>query len=322
MKVSIIIPVYNVEKYLEKCIKSVLNQTYQNLEIILVDDGSKDKSAIICDEYMVKDNRITVIHKQNGGLSSARNAGIEVATGEAVFFLDSDDYISKECIEKLVKLMKKNSADISIIQMKYISEEINDDCAKQNNEKIMLMNSERAIEESLYQKLYTCCAPAKLYKIEVIGDIRFPVGRISEDLATSHLFFKNAEKIVYSNYYGYYYRQHEESIMHVFNPKRLDALEWAENIELFCKENYPSIIKAAYCRTFNVAIHLILDLPDKGEVHDIYFNKIWNEVKRTRIRTVFNKKARNREKVAALLSLGGEKMLKIIWNSKIAVRKD
>ena len=85
---------------------------------------------------------------------------------------------------------------------------------------------------------------------------------------------------------------------------------------------YPSIIKAAYCRTFNVAIHLILDLPDKGEVHDIYFNKIWNEVKRTRIRTVFNKKARNREKVAALLSLGGEKMLKIIWNSKIAVRKD
>ena len=121
MKVSIIIPVYNVEKYLEKCIKSVLNQTYQNLEIILVDDGSKDKSAIICDEYMVKDNRITVIHKQNGGLSSARNAGIEVATGEAVFFLDSDDYISKECIEKLVKLMKKNSADISINQIKYIS---------------------------------------------------------------------------------------------------------------------------------------------------------------------------------------------------------
>lgn len=321
MKVSVIIPVYNVEKYLPRCIKSVLDQTYQDLEVILVDDGTKDNSGIMCDEYATKDNRISVIHKENGGLSSARNSGIEIATGDAVFFLDSDDYLSTECIEKMVCLMEENDADISIIQMKYIPENQNDECAEKEIENVVVMNSEKAIEESLYQRLYTCCAPAKLYKKSAVGGIRFPVGRISEDLATCHLFLNNSERIVYSNYYGYYYRQHESSIMHVFNPKRLDALEWAVAIESFCKEKYPRILGAAYCRTFNVAVHLILDLPNKGKVHDQYFGIIWEEVKRTRIKALFDKKVRNREKAAALLSFGGEKVLKAVWNSRIAVKK-
>lgn len=322
MKVSMIIPVYNVEKYLPRCIKSVLDQTYQDLEIILVDDGTKDNSGLMCDDYASKDNRIRVIHKENGGLSSARNSGIEIATGDAVFFLDSDDYLSTECIEKMVCLMEENDADISIIQMKYIPENVNNECADNEVNNFVVMNSEKAIEESLYQRLYTCCAPAKLYKRSAIGNVRFPMGRISEDLATCHLFLDNANRIVYSSYYGYYYRQHEASIMHVFNPKRLDALEWTEAIENFCAKKYPRIIGAAYCRTFNVAIHLILDLPNNGEVHDQYFKGIWKEVKRTRIKTLFDKKARNREKVAAVLSYGGENILKAIWNSKVAVRKD
>lgn len=321
MKVSVIIPVYNVEKYLPRCIKSVLDQTYQDLEIILVDDGTKDNSGIMCDEYATKDNRIRVIHKENGGLSSARNSGIEIATGDAVFFLDSDDYLSTECIEKMVYLMEENDADISIIQMKYIPENQNDECAEKEIENVVVMNSEKAIEESLYQRLYTCCAPAKLYKKSAVGGIRFPVGRISEDLATCHLFLNNAERIVYSNYYGYYYRQHESSIMHVFNPKRLDALEWVQRIERFCRTNYPSIIKASYCRTFNVAIHLLLDLPSDDLIHDIYYNQIWSEIKRTRIKILLDNKVRKREKIAAILSFCGEKILKSVWNSKIAVKR-
>lgn len=321
MKVSVIIPVYNVEKYLPRCIKSVLDQTYQDLEIILVDDGTKDNSGIMCDEYATKDNRIRVIHKENGGLSSARNSGIEIATGDAVFFLDSDDYLSTECIEKMVYLMEENDADISIIQMKYIPENQNDECAEKEIENVVVMNSEKAIEESLYQRLYTCCAPAKLYKRDVVGNIRFPLGRISEDLATCHLFLNNANKIVYSNYYGYYYRQHESSIMHVFNPKRMDALEWAQAIEEFCKKNYPDILGASYCRTFNVAVHLLLDLPSGGEVHDMYYPILWEDVKRTRIKTLLDKNVRNREKAAALLSFLGEKVLKMVWNSRLAVKR-
>lgn len=321
MRVSIIIPVYNTEKYLPRCIQSALNQTYKDTEIILIDDGSKDKSGIICDNYASYDERIKVVHKKNGGLSSARNTGIEIASGDALFFLDSDDYMANDCISKMVELLQDYSADISIVQMKYISENINDVILNQGMDSIKIMTAKEAIEESLYQRLYTCCAPAKLYRRQVIGDVRFPLARVSEDLATCHLFLSNTEKVVYSSYYGYYYRQHESSIMHVFNSNRLDALEWAKNIEDFCDKKYPEIKKAAFCRTFNVAVHLLLDLPNNSIDRDEYYDVIWNEVKRTRLKTLINIKTRNREKIAAILSFGGEKILKKVWNSKLAVKK-
>lgn len=321
MKVSIIIPIYNVEKYLPRCIKSVFEQTYSNLEIILVDDGTKDNAGKMCDEYAQVDNRVKVIHKENEGLSAARNAGIDIATGDALFFLDSDDYLSEDCIEKCVKMLVEKEAEISIVQMLYISENTNEAIKIFENEEICEFNSEQAIEISLYQKLYTCCVPAKLYKRSVVANIRFPIGRISEDLAVCHLLINNATKIVYSNHYGYYYRQRKNSIMHVFNLKRLDALQWALEIEKFCKIYYPNIMEAAICRTFNVSIHLLLDLPDKGEIHDMYYQKIWKEIKRTRVITIKSKKVRNREKIAALLSFGGEKSLKTAWNSGFAIKR-
>ena len=321
MKVTIIIPVYNIEKYLPRCIKSVEDQTYKNIEIILIDDGSTDNSGELCDEYVKKDSRIRVLHRENKGVSSARNTGMEMATGDAILFLDSDDYMAVDCISKMVSLMKKYNADISILQMKYIPEYMNEEL-QCNKEIVKVMDSKEAIEESLYQKKYTCCAPSKLYSKKVIQNVQFPVGRIAEDLATCHLFFDNANKIVYSNYYGYYYRQHRTSAMHVFNQRRLDALEVANGVEVFCKEKYPSIIRAAYCRTFNVATHLLLDLPKDGEIRDMYYEKIWSEIKRTRKKVFFDLKARNREKAAVILSFGGEKLMKRIWNSKLAIRKD
>ena len=321
MKVSIIIPVYNVEKYIMKCINSVFEQTYKNIEIILVDDGSIDKSGEICDEIVKDNNDVIVIHKENGGLSSARNSGIEMATGDAIFFLDSDDYISSSCIENCVSMLINNNADISIVQMCYISEFMNEEIINTEKEKIEVLSCQEAIEASLYQIKYSCCAPAKLYKKEVIGDLRFPLNKLSEDLATCHLLFNNANKIVYSNIYGYYYRQHENSIMHSFNVNRLDAIEWANSIEVFCREKYPQILKAARCRTFNVSIHLFLDLPEKGELHDKYFHLIWNELKRTRKDVFFNVKVRKREKIAAVLSLGGEKIVRFSWKRKFAIKQ-
>lgn len=322
MRVSIIIPVYNVEKYLKRCIESARKQTYKDIEIILVDDGSEDNSGILCDTYAHEDNRILVVHKKNGGLSSARNAGNRIATGDFIFYLDSDDYLAQNCIEKLVSLSIDNNADISIIQMLYISEDTNDEIRMNVNEETKSFTAEKAIEESLYQRYFSCCAPAKLYKKDIIEGIDFPEGRLSEDLATCHLFFHKAKKIASTNVIGYYYRQHDNSIMHVFNPRRMDALKWSKQIEKFCENEYPEIIRAARCRTFNVAVHLILDLEDKGEMHDKYLDKLWNEVKRTRINTIFDKKVRFREKAAAVLSFGGERLLRKIWNSKLAVKKE
>ena len=324
MKVSVIIPVYNVEKYLDRCVESVLDQTYKDLEIILVDDGTKDNSGIICDKYANKDSRIIVIHKENGGLSSARNVGIEIATGSAFFFLDSDDYLAIGCIEKMVSIMEENNADISIVQMKYIPEYVNDECSDDEKEKTYEMNSEVAIEQSLYQKLYSCCAPAKLFKRKTVGHIRFPQGRLSEDLATCHLFFDNADKVVYSSYCGYYYRQHGSSIMHVFNARRMDALEWAKSIESFCSEKYPHIIKAAKCRIFNVAVHLLFDMSDNnigGELANLE-KILTREIRRTRWCVLFDIKARNRERVAAFCSFFGVSFLRKVWNTRFSIKRD
>lgn len=329
MKVSIIIPVYNVEKYLNRCVDSVIEQTYEDLEIILVDDGSKDNSGQMCDEIALKDSRIIVHHQENGGLSAARNAGLEISSGEYIFFLDSDDYLTPDCIEKAVSLCKENDAQIAIMQMLYTAEDTNEVIIPDQRTEIRVMNSEEAIEASLYQRLYSCCAPSKLYKKEVLEGVEipgvkgspFPLKKVSEDLATCHLFMHNANCIVYSNEIGYYYRQHGSSIMHIFNSKRIDAIRWTRNIERFCKENYPDILSAARCRTFNVAVHLLLDLPDSGEVHDKYYPLIWKEIRRTRIPTILCKKVRMREKAAAVLSFGGEKLLKRIWNSKVAVKQ-
>ncbi len=322
MKVSIIVPVYNIEKYLGRCIESIVSQSYKDLEIILVDDGSTDNSGVMCEEYKNIDSRISVIHKKNGGLSSARNEGIEKSTGSYVFFLDSDDYLAVDCIQKSISLCKENDADIAIVQMMYIAEDTNEEIKINIDEDITLLSAEDAIEASLYQVLYSCCAPAKLYKRNVIGNIRFPLGRVSEDLATCHLYMNNAKKVIYSNFYGYYYRQHNNSIMHLFNPKRMDALEWALQIENFCLEEYPRIVNAAKCRTFNVAIHLILDLPDNGEIQEKYGSVLWDQIERTRLDVICNNRVRLRERAAAILSYGGERTLKKVWNSKLAVKRE
>ncbi len=321
MKVSIIVPVYNVEKFLPRCIQSIKEQTYKNLEVIFVDDGSTDNSGKLCDEYVKTDYKAKVIHKKNGGLSSARNIGIKSATGNAVFFLDSDDYLTVDCIERCVKLLESKKADVAIIQIMYISEQENKELKVKSNENIVILTPQQAIEESLYQIKYTCCAPAKLYKREIISNIHFPEGHLSEDLATCHLFLNNASRVIYSNYYGYFYRQRSGSIMHKFDPKRMDALEWALEIEEFCKVYYPEIINATICRTFNVAIHLLLDMPiDKNSYKD-YRDTVWKQIYRTRKTVIFDKKTRNREKIAAFLSLFGDKVLRKVWNSKVAIRK-
>ncbi len=321
MKVSVIIPVYNVEKYLRRCIESVVQQTYKDIEIILVDDGSSDNSGVLCDKWAEKDHRIKVLHKANGGLSSARNAGTCVAAGDSILYVDSDDYLSADCISKLVEICEKTDADIAIVQMMFISEDTNDEIHIDQKEIIKVLSAEQAIEESLYQRLYSCCAPAKLYKKEVIADIEFPIGRVSEDLATCHLFLDKAGKVAYTNAIGYYYRQHDNSIMHVFNPKRMDAMEWALQIEEFCKAKYPNILTAARCRIFNVAVHLILDLPDSSKEHEKYYGDLWKEIKRTRICVLLSRKIRFRERAAAILSFGGEALLKRVWNSKLAVKR-
>lgn len=320
-KVSIVVPVYKVEKYLSECVKSLCEQTYTNLEIILVDDGSPDNCGAMCDAYALRDNRVKVIHQKNAGVSVARNVGTDIAEGDYIMYADSDDYLSSDCINKLFQMCNEHNADIAIMQLIRVSEETNKEIRCNEKEFIKILSSEEAIEASLYQVMFRCGPTAKLFKKNIVDGIQFPAGRRAEDLATCHLFLDKAKRVVCTNAIGYYYRQHSNSFVHTFTPERMDALEWSQKIEKFCEEKYPNILPAAKCRTFNVAVHLILDLPNDGETHDKYCKEVWKEVRRTRLQTLFSKKTRFREKAAVLLSFCGEKTMKRVWNSRFAVKQ-
>lgn len=179
--ISIIVPIYNVEKYLSKCIKSIINQTYKDLEIILVDDGSTDNSGKICDEFAIKDNRIKVIHKKNAGVSSARNQGLDKANGDYIAFVDSDDYIEKDMYEKMVNVMNKYDVDIVSCNYNHVNEKIEPFFILDKDEYIN--NKTELIEKVFQYKNYDMILFNKLYKKYIWKDIRFPLGiNLAEDL--------------------------------------------------------------------------------------------------------------------------------------------
>lgn len=220
--ISIIVPVYNVQEYLKNCINSILNQSYKNIEIILVDDGSTDESSSICDLYVTKDNRIKVIHKENGGLSDARNMGIKSARGKYITFVDSDDYLDENYVKVLYILITENNSDIACSRMKK-TDSLNDKIINKN-EKINIYNSIDAIKEILYQRNIDNSAPSKLFKKDLFENILFPVGYAFEDLDTMYKLFLQANKIVSTtnNYYLYYQRQ--GSILHTVKDKTINDL--------------------------------------------------------------------------------------------------
>ena len=219
--ISVIIPVYKVEEYLTRCVDSVINQTYKNLEIILVDDGSPDNCGIICDEYAQKDSRIKVIHKENGGLSSARNVGVDVAKGTYIAFVDSDDFIHEEFIEKLYEILKSNDADIS--QCDFIK--TNGEKPNLDTEETIKVYDNISFLDSMYKVngVHIVVAWNKLYKSELFAEIRYPEGKIHEDEAVIHLLIHKANKCVRTNRQMYYYFINENGIMNAkFSEKRLD----------------------------------------------------------------------------------------------------
>lgn len=223
--ISIIVPVYNVEKYLDRCIKSILQQTFKDFELILVDDGSTDGSEAICNQYRDIDNRIKVIHKENGGLSSARNAGLDIARGMYIGFVDSDDYINNKMYEILLDELIKNDSDLSICKLVRVRDDY-----KVDNKKVKIVeknyNNLEALEE-LYRSnsVDFIVAWNKLYKSEILRDIRYPIGKKYEDEFVIHKILNKCKRVTYINQEMYYYYQRENSIINSkFSIKDIDKL--------------------------------------------------------------------------------------------------
>lgn len=236
--ITVIVPIYMVEPYLNRCITSIVNQTYQNLEIILVDDGSKDNCPALCDAWAKKDSRVRVIHRENGGLSEARNSGIDAAKGEYLAFVDSDDFVSEEFIETLYRACKLTESQIAQCCYEYVDGDKMTKDKEEVTEPIKVYSGKEMIKGMSWRDgAYNVVAWNKLYHKSVFDGVRYPKGRIHEDEATTHKLFYQAEKVafVYRFLYGYY-TGGSSITRDKFSKKRLDW-EWAVRKRLtFLKE--------------------------------------------------------------------------------------
>lgn len=243
--ISVIVPIYNVEKYLDRCIESIVNQTYKDLELILVDDGSPDNCPKICDNWAEKDNRIKVIHKENGGLSDARNVGMQFATGEAVSFIDSDDWIELNMFEKMLSQMEQDNSDIVSCGVKWVEENgklLRNDTVDQNE----TLDTHYAMSELINDGKLKQHVWNKVYKAELIKDISFEKGKYHEDVFWSYQIIGKAERVsvVTDSYYNYV--QRTNSIMgEGFSEKRLDALDANYLRCEYIKEHFPELYNNA-----------------------------------------------------------------------------
>lgn len=238
--ISVIVPIYNVEKYLNRCIESIVNQTYRDLEIILVDDGSTDHCGEMCDDWVRKDERIKIIHKENGGLSDARNAGMKIANGNYIAFVDSDDWIDLFMYEHMMRIMNANQSEIVScgfrkVQKKELGNEPSEIQWKQ-------YDAESALKAMITEKGLNQVVWNKLYERSIIDGIWFEKGKCNEDEFWSYQVIGRAKRITAIKNVYYNYFQREDSIINeIYSLKRLDGLEGKENRQKYIDRYYPRL---------------------------------------------------------------------------------
>lgn len=322
--ISVIVPVYKVEKYLNKCIESIVNQSYMNIEIIIVDDGSPDNCPKICDEWAKKDSRIKVIHQKNGGLSSARNTGINIAKGQYLSFIDSDDYVDKKFIESLYKAIKQENAEMSICEFYEFNEK---GILLENKKRNKLINTLYSGYQILHNmmfnyKLSYIVAWNKLYKKELFENVRYKTGKINEDEFIIHRLFYKCNKVVCIDENLYYYLKRNDSIMGKdFNVKNLDQFEALEDrINYFSNINMNDLLLKAKSRLlYSIALNywfLIKAKTIDEKTKMIYKTKFNNFYKNYKKEILFSKEASFKEKITIISFIISPKIVKYLLKFK------
>ncbi|MBO0482978.1 glycosyltransferase family 2 protein [Candidatus Enterococcus courvalinii] len=260
-KISVIVPVYNVEDYLESCLDSISNQTYSNLEIIVVDDGSPDNSGQIADEYKKKDNRVQVIHQENGGLSVARNSGLEQATGDFVCFIDSDDWIEPDYLELLYTGIQSFNAEISVVKLKKINDLKQLKELTPTKKDWLVFDKHEAMKSLFTNNDIGYSANNKLFKMNLFSDLRFPVGKLMEDKATTYLLIDKSNRIALNSSEKYHYFQSPKSILRgSFNPRKFDTFDIHEDIIIFIDKFYPEVSLNVRSRYVYTAVRMMMSM--------------------------------------------------------------
>jgi glycosyltransferase involved in cell wall biosynthesis len=266
-KISIIVPVYNVERYLKECVESILNQTYINFELILVDDGSPDNSGKICDEFALKDNRITVIHKTNGGQSSARNAALEMMTGEYVCFVDSDDLIHNKTLEILYNIITENKADIAAGRFKIFS--FNEEIEIESNIEVVSkeISSTTLLQMAIsnYDISFSVCN--KMFNSNLWREFRFREGTYYEDEDISYKIFDKAKNCILSDYQFYFYRTNLNSTTRKISPRVIEQYYTRKGMYEYIEEKHSNLAPLCYARWFDVSLKIYLQYSVKLKIN-------------------------------------------------------
>lgn len=304
--ISVIVPCYNVEEYLPRCVESVLNQTYRNLEILLVDDGSPDRCGEICDGYAAVDSRVKVIHKENGGLSDARNVALDVMKGEYVTFVDSDDYVAADYVEYLYKLMEEYGVKLSVSR----HQEFKDGASVSVEIRTCPVASESVGQDEglacmFYQHAFDTTAWGKMYHRSLFSDgIRYPEGWLYEDLPTTYRLMMKCDYIAFGNYRNYFYRIRSTSIEGTpFKPLKYEScMRIIRQLEADKVRMPERVRRALDCRIVSFAFHILLEVPQEEKEMRRSLLEI---IRRKRIHVLFDGKARRKARAACLLSLAG-----------------
>lgn len=307
--ISVVIPVFNVERYVQECINSVLAQTYKNLEIILVNDGSTDDSGLICEKYTKIDDRVRVIHKQNGGLSSARNAGIDQCHGEYISFIDSDDYVSPFFIQ----LLYESASDLGVDLISYSWYKPfldgKDKSIRFDNKDHFLVreySASEALKLMFYQKIPSGI-PHRLYKKRLFESFRYPEGILFEEMATLYKIYITAQRnaVVYSEQYAYRLRS-SGIVRRNFSEDKMIALSISKKIFSDTIDYDLGLKKAVASRMFSFLYQVFLQVPENDEANQ---KKLWNEIGKYRyiVMSDLSINVRIKNRIAALLTLLGMK---------------
>lgn len=278
--ISVVVPIYRVEKYLSKCIESIVNQTYKNLEILLVNDGSPDNSKAICEKYKKKDSRIIIINKDNGGLASARNAALKVAKGEFIVCVDSDDWIECTMVEKLYENMCDYNADLSVCSF-YDEFDIPQKSCRKYSGEVQVLDTEKAMEYAILPKKYYGFAWNKMYKKSIMGDLMYDESILKgEDSPFTCEYISNCKNVVYQDIPLYHYRQDSVSISRsLFSKKKMTVLDsYMGIVDLLEKKKYSQrIIEMQKVQYANQLLSLQVNIVNTGRER---FEEEYNYIKR------------------------------------------
>ena len=312
--ISVVIPIYKVEKYLNKCINSVICQTYTNIEIILVDDGSPDNCGIICDDFAKTDKRIKVIHKENGGLSDARNVGIENATGKYITFIDSDDYVELEYIEYLYTLIKKYNTNLAICKVNVVYNENKESHIDIKKDKIEYKWTKiKVFEDILYAKNFDVSAYAKMYLTEDFINIRYPKGKVFEDNDTTYKLIDKNDYIAVGFRKVYNYIIREDSITQSqFKTEQLYLIKASDNMCAYLNK-YEELKKATYRKKFWARISTFNRMINSSERNYDEEERLRKEILKYK-KVLVDIKSTFRDKISIVFLFLGTKIYKKVWN--------